>query len=266
MGSLMNYSDGLVYFIDILGSKNRSFNELYKINKLFHNELNNVKKRHNPSSVGQRFVNSFSDCAYIVYSLNGENNIGDNLLQYLYTSLYNTCSTISLFTLNGFLCRGGISYGEVYFDKETNIIFGPSVNRAYLLESEQAIMPRIIIEYELAIKILDYDAKIKLNNELSFLLNGNIILKDEIDNKYFLNYLNCFSDGSIVLLGDDAVTFEVFYQKSKEFSKTSISNSNNYNIISKHNWHLNYLEKIKNLYDNTIFISGNEIAKILIKK
>jgi hypothetical protein len=47
---------------------------------------------------------------------------------------------------NGVFLRGGITIGEVYFNLDTEIIFGPAMNRAYEIESKLAIYPRIIID------------------------------------------------------------------------------------------------------------------------
>lgn len=43
----------------------------------------------------------------------------------------------------GFLCRGGISKGLLYHEK--NIAFGPAMIEAYHLESKKALYPRIIL-------------------------------------------------------------------------------------------------------------------------
>jgi hypothetical protein len=45
-----------------------------------------------------------------------------------------------------FLIRGGITVGNIYHDEE--VVFGPAFNRAYELESQIAVYPRIIVEKE----------------------------------------------------------------------------------------------------------------------
>jgi hypothetical protein len=152
----MGYSNGIVYFIDILGSKERNFDDSLKISNIFHDELEKVQKRHRPTSVGRRYITSFSDCAYIIYAIKEEYNKDDIFLEYIFTSLYNTASTISHFVANGFLCRGGIYCGKLYFEETKNIIFGPAINNAYLLE-QKARMPRILFDDTLAEKLLQYD-------------------------------------------------------------------------------------------------------------
>jgi len=254
----MGYSKGIVYYIDILGSKNREFEDSLKISTIFHDELENVQKRHRKTSVGNRFVTSFSDCAYIIYEIKKENDKEELLLPYIYTSLFNTANTVAFFVANGFLCRGGITFGELYFDGEKNIIFGPAITGSYLLEKE-AKMPRIILNDELAEYINKYDKEIKENNKLEGRSNGEIILKDNIDSRYYLNYLNPFIGAGVVVLGNTAFQFDKYYCNARNKSLDIIRSGINHDIIAKHNWHLNYLDNIKNMVDNYVEITGEEI-------
>lgn len=58
----------LVIFVDILGSQNRvDFQETYKINKIFHEELERNKQNDMMHTVYFRKIYTFSDCAYIFY-------------------------------------------------------------------------------------------------------------------------------------------------------------------------------------------------------
>jgi hypothetical protein len=45
---------------------------------------------------------------------------------------------------SGLLIRGAITIGDIVHDD--SIVFGPALNRAYELESQQAIYPRIILD------------------------------------------------------------------------------------------------------------------------
>jgi hypothetical protein len=256
----MGYSKGIVCYIDILGSKDRTFEDSLKISTIFHDELENVQRRHRETSVGNRFVTSFSDCAYIIYKIKDENNKQEILLPYIYTSLYNTANTVAFFVGNGFLCRGGIAFGDLYFDGEKNIVFGPAITESYSLE-QKAKMPRIIFSDELAEKINIYDKEIKAENELASRINGEIILKDDIDQRYYLNYLNPFIGAGSVGLGNTSFQFNSYYYNVKNNSLNIIENELDHDIIAKHNWHLNYLESIKNKVDNYQEITAEEIIK-----
>lgn len=54
----------------------------------------------------------------------------------------------------GFFTRGGISTGSYYADK--NIIFSMGLVRAYMLESKQAIYPRIVLDKAIIGRIINY--------------------------------------------------------------------------------------------------------------
>jgi hypothetical protein len=45
---------------------------------------------------------------------------------------------------SGLLIRGAVTIGDIVHDD--SIVFGPALNRAYELESQQAIYPRIILD------------------------------------------------------------------------------------------------------------------------
>lgn len=252
----MGYKKGLVYFIDVLGTKDRNFNDNLKIASVFRNEMNNIQLRHRNTSVVDRYVFSFSDCAYIVYALKDEfQNDEDYKNSFIYQSLYNTTYTIATFLAEGFLCRGGIVYGDVYYDLNQNIIFGPAVNYAYKLESEIAFYPNIILEDELAQEVLTFDKSIKSKNPFASLTNGQIILHNDITKKYYLNYLNYLCDVSSAELGTKTYSFERLYEKAIVLSNNEIiKNSNNKNVVKKHQWQIKYLNEIKQYRDSGIEI------------
>lgn len=259
----MKYRKGLVYFIDVLGTKNHNFDELYKIANIFHNELGNTQNRHNPNSVGDRHVMGFSDCAYIIYSLK-EDHLNDEeiRLKYIYTSLYNTAIMLNIFTNNGFLCRGGVCYNDLYYEKDRNVIFGPAVNEAYLLESKQAVVPRILLSDELAGDILQFDNNLKKQTPLS-VQNGNILMHDPTDNKYFINYLNIFYQHEEFGAGSCQLVLQDVVDISSTNSKNTINDlrceivqceedkrSSLQNILEKHKWQLWYLKAAMSAHDS----------------
>ena len=252
----MGYKKALVYFIDVLGTKDRDFNDNLKIASVFRNEMNNIQLRHRKTSFVDRCVFSFSDCAYIVYALKDEFQNDENYKnRFIYQSLYNTTQTISTFLAEGFLCRGGIVYGDVYYDLTQNIIFGPAVNYAYKLESEIAIYPNIILEDKLAQEVLSFDQSIKIQNPLASLTNGQIILHNDITNRYYLNYLNYLCDVSCAELGTESYSFERLYEKAIAISNNEIiKNSNIENVVKKHQWQIKYLNEIKQYRDSGIEI------------
>lgn len=259
----MAYRKGIVYFIDILGTKARTsdydgFDKSYFIADLFLKEMEGVQKRHRETSMVDRAVFTFSDCAYIVYALKeGVKDSYENKMRMVYQSLFNTQQVICNFVYNGFLCRGGISYGDVYFDLNRNMIFGSAVNKSYSIESKEAIYPNIVIEKNLAEEIQSYSENIKQNVPMSA-LDGDILGYNQNIKQYFFNYLNYFFRIGSVQLGNVGVTFEKFYNTViqhcySELNKYSGNTEYEMHIHEKLEWHLSYLNQMKNIIDNDSF-------------
>ena len=240
---IMEYKKGLVVFIDILGTKDSNFNNLLNISKIFHNELLRLEKR---QMFCKKFVTSFSDCAYIIYEINEKsekNNI--EFYFYIHDSLIDLAYTISTIKINGFMCRGGVSYGELYYEKDSNIIFGPAINETYKLETE-AIMPRIILDDNLGNKLYKKE-KIHIKERFQ-----KIIRKDEFDNRYYLNYLYAFSQfdymdydeglyNEKIVLGSNEYTFDEYFTILENDTLKKIRNIKDHNIVAKYKWQLRYL-------------------------
>ena len=82
---------------------------------------------------------------------------------------------------NKILVRGGISFGNDYYDD--NMIFSMALVKAYTIESEKAIFPRIVIDNEL-IDLIKKDLLLPSQIFLDVLKNS--ILKDQ-EGIYFIN-------------------------------------------------------------------------------
>jgi len=241
----MGYEKGLAVFIDILGTQKSNYNELNNINNIFHNELIRLNEKQMSC---KRFATSFSDCAYIIYEINehNENNEKDTAFYYyIHDSLIDLAYTISTIQINGFLCRGGISYDELHCNKDRNIIFGPAINEAHKLETE-AMMPRIILSDKLGDDLYKKE-DIVIKNKFQ-----KLIRKDVIDDRYYLNNLYAFSQfdymdydeglfNEKIPLGDKEYSFDECYSKLKKNSIEAVKNNTDHKIIAKHKWQLNYL-------------------------
>jgi len=120
--------------------------------------------------------------------------------------LFNMCVIIGRIqhelALNGYYMRGGISVGKMVHDSGNNLIVGPAYIRAYLLESEKSIVPRVIIGKE----VIDFYGK--NYGQMCELLNddftrdyyqGNLVAKHEmgstawaVDSEIFIDYASTF--------------------------------------------------------------------------
>lgn len=251
---MSGYRKALVYFIDVLGTKAADFDKLLHIANIFHDEMEDVQKRHNPKSHGTRRVMAFSDCAYIIYAPNEEWMKNDRTLhEYLYTSFFNTSLTLCHFAAEGFLCRGGAAYGDIYFEDRRSSLFGPAVNEAYKIESQEAKYPRIMVESRLAESILEFDKQVKLENPLARKINGEIILKDPQDDAYFINYFNVFTDGAEYTRENGVLAFDNIRRDLQRVSISTIADPNSGPcVMKKHEWNLWYLNEAKRISGNNL--------------
>lgn len=265
----LKYRKGIVFFIDILGSQQRTqdsskIQESYFIANTFITEMENVQKRHRITSIVDRAVFSFSDCAYIIYSLKQGYESEESEIKMIYQSLYNTQQTLCDFIYNGFLCRGGITFGDLYMDLSRNMVFGPAITKAFKLEN-QANDPNIIFDDELAQRIITFDEKIKKENDEAALLNGEIIKLNHNSKKYYLNYLNYFFNIGTAQLGSNSVSFEEFYTTVIDNIQKELKKISDPHIKTKLQWQLQYINEIHE-YQKNSFIDSNEILNIYINK
>ena len=82
-------------------------------------------------------VSTFSDNVVISTPVNQ-----DNIPYFLRAIAIMQLLTASL----NFLLRGGITVGDICHDDE--VVFGPGLNRAYELESQISVVPRIVVDEE----------------------------------------------------------------------------------------------------------------------
>ena len=84
----------------------------------------------------------------------------------------------SMLALSDIWVRGGIAFGSVYYDQQANIIVGKGFIKAYLLEKNHAIYPRVIIDPSILSKLncnrTEFCAKFNNHDYLS-LHNRNLI-------------------------------------------------------------------------------------------
>lgn len=249
---ILSYKKCPVIFIDILGTKeNSDFDTQYKIQMMFHSALQKERgmDSNHEYTAYKRFITTFSDCAYIVYDYKDgidESRKDDDRLFLI--ALYNTEKLLSHFLREGFLYRGACTFGEVYYDEEKNMLFGPAVNNVYMLEQKKAIYPRIIIDPNLS----EYYTKRNAEIYGAHKSNGSII-KSDTDGISFLHVLNTYD------IGVNLFEFEFLCNTITALSdseilkcKQNIHDSNDdafietqTKIIKKHEWMLNYLNSIE---------------------
>lgn len=248
-GKEKSFDKAFVIFVDILGSQSRNdFNELFKINELFHSELLGNKSQDREYAAYQRHIYTFSDCAYIIYDY--RNRSTSNLGVLFDVALLNCEPLLMKFLSKGLLIRGGAAYGDVYYDENKNMFFGDAVNRAYQYESKTAKYPRIVIDEYVAKEVIKYTKRIdkrskKRNKSEDLTFNDHVgcIVSLDSDRKYYLNYFNSIQHGRDYSL--------IIKKSNKQFLEDVLSMcderialfEDNENIRTKYEWLKSYAER-----------------------
>lgn len=162
------------------------------------------------------------------------------------------------FLNEGFIFRGGVAYGDVYYETDRNLLFGPAINAAYKLENDVANYPRIAIEKSVAEIVINHWNKIvnemdhpKTEEEIKkYLLFGNIkrlegcLVRKDFDGVYMLHYLNSI-ENNLGLASFTHTTNMNFIKKLKRFCLDEIKqNESNLRVVQKYGWLLNYIDSL----------------------
>lgn len=188
------FGQAVTIFLDILGSRDRDeFSEWYKIMRIFADTITREKEydKAHPHTIYKRETHVFSDCAYIIYDYKPdieESRKNNDALMCI--ACYNTEKVLLEFLRNGFLVRGAMTFGNIFYDSTQNIWFGPAMNKAFDLESNMARYPRVIIDPEFADNLVAYNDR----TYGGVASNGQILKKDD-DGLYYIHYLNTYEQG-----------------------------------------------------------------------
>lgn len=261
------FSKYLVIFVDILGSQNRTgFQEMYQINKMFHEELSKNQQLDKPNTAYQGKIYSFSDCAYIFYGF--KDGITDDRrdIGKLFTVALCNCESLFLrFIEKRIIFRGGIYYGDAYVDHQRSMFFGDAVNKAYKLESTTAIHPRIVVDPFVAETVMENITQVELEIAmktpecLPFIGAGLVpkipetgdgVVERDIDGQYIYNYLH-FPENNIAS-HDGGLSCQEFLEDLIQYSLEQIDSNTQYKIIDKYYYLLRFAQsKLENLIKST---------------
>lgn len=177
----VNYEQKYVAFIDIIGFRSIiDDKDAFWIKKNIYDDIRKVDTLFRADIFSESMPNSaFKELEFIILSDSVIISI-PVVAEHALDVLLITCITLQemFFTRsNPILLRGGITAGEfLHFDQ---ITFGPALVKAYLLESEVAIYPRIVI-----------DKKINISEEnVKSRLLMKLMCEIDFDGCQFINYI-----------------------------------------------------------------------------
>jgi hypothetical protein len=149
--------------------------------------------------------------------------------------------------------RGGISYGEVYFDQGSNIVVGKGLIDAYLLES-QAKFPRVIIDTTIIKRIAE-------NRQLFYhIINPDFDPAANSRLKLVHNFFKYIPDDCFFVAYGHRIILDAIRDKSMHIVYELILNNvyadqKNY---EKHVWVKNYfMNVINDLWDRWPYLVSN---------
>lgn len=259
------YRKMVVIFVDLLGTKNnKEFEDKFLIHRLFHGEAKTNEQRNLNHVIYDRKVYSFSDCAYFFYYYkDGIEEDRKDDMKLIQIAMSNT--TISLLRIlnAGYLVRGGITFGDVYFDELG--FFGPAVEEAYRLESDYADVPIVALSPQLGKKFYEWEESDTDMEIVNLLMTSRPMLVEKKGEKYFLNIfyqLEAFSpelflENDYVEINEIKENIEhvILRDKEKYKNKQVTKEKRKATIYEKLDWFEKYL-KTKHNRMNSDVVSG----------
>lgn len=232
----MQYRRSIFTFLDVLG-----FRELIRtktaaeISEL----LTNIQEHTKPDDLNAERLEmqfqTFSDCTVRAAPLDSPSN-QEHPTGILFSELLNLVHAQYRLLFDGYFMRGGVTIDDICF--EGSIVFGPAMVKAYALESQFAVYPRIVI-----------DPRVFVAHEEEPLLSSNIhdvateqheyfrpLVRKDTDGIYFIDYLR----GMMTEFDEEGMEFD-FFDMHKERILESAANHKELNkIAAKYLWLTTY--------------------------
>lgn len=221
------YEKRAVLFLDILGFKVLvDQRQEHKIHKILSTSV--AFSNGKPSFPDTNHTTAFSDSIVVSHRLDA-------------AGIQNTINTAAMlawaFLQQGILTRGGIACGEVHHTSDR--LFGPAMNEAYLLESELAIFPRIIVSDE--VKALVMHEK---NDPAYQVACDPEVLKQDNDGAWYVDLMTHLVLSPYNLKRDRQAVFDSKVEAVRNALKTpSPPPGNNLRAQRKQDWLSTYLEE-----------------------
>lgn len=231
----MNYEDRVTVFIDILGFKDLlnktvvkgedqvdKINEILSAYQVIRDVWNLDRHDEEPFSISKK-VTTFSDCLVISFKASEESEIFHTLREIQWM--------IMRLIFKGILVRGAVTYGKLIHTND--VLFGPALAEAYLLETKAALYPRVILHKD----IIDLAGKASSfhhssNQEREYVES---LLEKDCDGIYYVDYFGKAQSE----LDDPDYDFPIYLEKISKRIRKGLKGSSNINksdIKVKYRW------------------------------
>ena len=128
---------------------------------------------------------------------------------------------MNMVNLFGVLVRGSIVIGDIRYEGSKNLLFGPSLIKAYELESKHSIYPRFIIESEI-INLIKEDI-------------NSLDISMDTDGHYYIDPFKWM----VKLEAEKKELHSLKEKIEQEIKHESEKNNPNLSVLSKYHWFLN---------------------------
>ena len=219
------YESRIVCFLDILG-----FSKL--INSSTEDEIHGIKQALNSMKLSVD-LNMSEQSGW--QSLQFSDNIAMSILSdyseqsllYLVSRAYNIMTSL---VFRGYTCRGGIAIGKLYQDGKT--IFGPALVKAYEIESNCALYPRILIDNDVMLYARGFASYHMVDEYLNY----------DSDGFYYIDFTK-YSKFKLEIISETQYLLKLYDIIVKGLL------SNNVKIYQKYRWMATqYNKRLENLY------------------
>lgn len=171
----IQYTEKIILFMDILAFK-------YMVKRYHPNEIKDflefIYKFLKEHPLPNYKMSHFSDSLILSFELPPDEN-----MTYFFSILQ--LLMVSLLQGSNILLQGGMCKGYIYHTNE--FVFGPGVNKAYKIESEKAIFPRIIVDESIVNCFNNWNNKADPQKGEAQLES---FFELDFDRNYIFNYLN----------------------------------------------------------------------------
>ena len=134
---------------------------------------------------------------------------------------------------DGVLLRGSITFGDIFIDDKT--VFGPALIRAYELEDQVSIAPRVIVDPEVFPLLEKYPVlrAHAVEDEMQYLCH---LLKKDADGVWFIDYLRVMAAQV-----DDQAAYLRFLKAHRQLILDRLPEFNQLNsVLTKYGWLVTY--------------------------
>lgn len=183
----MNYEDRVTVYLDILGFKDlldqtvkKGEDQIDKIEEILsaYRAIRDIWDLDDDNKIptNSKKISTFSDCLVISFKTSEESEIFHTLLEIKWM--------IMRLIFKGILVRGAITYGKLIHTED--VLFGPALAEAYILESKAALYPRVILHKD----IIDLSGKAKSFHHSSDMEKEHVesLLEKDSDGMYYIDY------------------------------------------------------------------------------